>query len=79
MARISTDRLADFIARFAREPLLSDYLEAASLLSRLNQVMRRIKLEQLPQDVEAVLAQSRRIVRDRLPELLPDPRFCPDC
>ena len=75
MARESTSRLAPLIPLFQREQFLRDYLEPERLLYRLNQVMRRIKLNQLPADVAGVLVEAREIVRRRVPQLLPPEHF----
>ncbi len=70
MARRPTDRLAAMISAFCRERILSDYLEDGKLMVRLNQVMRRVKLPQLPQRFAELLPQARQMVDDRKSELL---------
>jgi len=70
MSPRSTDRLAGMVLRFCRERFLWDYLEDAKLLVRLNQVMRRAKLRQLPESFREVLPQARRRVDDRRVALL---------
>lgn len=75
MARDQTTRLAVFLPMFHREQFLRDYLDPVRLLYRLNQVMRRIKLNQLPDDVVDVLIDAREIVRGRVTQLLPVERF----
>ncbi len=77
MARDTTSRLAGFIPLFHREQFLRDYGDPARLLYRLNQVMRRIKLKQLPEDVVPVLSDAFAIVKERVPELLPQEHFTP--
>lgn len=71
MSKFSTDRLAEFIPLFIESRFLFDYLEPANLLFRLNQVMRRIKLKQLPDRTCTVLEAGRKIVEKRAGELLP--------
>ena len=75
MAKLATERLAPLIPRFIEERFLPDYLDDTRLLRRLNQVMSRVKLPPLPADVESVFKNERRIVRDRLSELLPPEHF----
>ena len=64
------ERLAIFIDLFRRERILWDYLEDGKLMVRLNQIMRRVKLESLPDDFTAVLADARRVVAERKNALL---------
>jgi hypothetical protein len=75
MARESTSRLSVFIPLFQREQFLRDYLDPERLLYRLNQVMRRIKLSQLPDAVAGVLVEAREIVRERASRLLPPEHY----
>jgi hypothetical protein len=49
---------------------LYDYLENEKLLGRLNRVMRRVKLQPLPEEFLAILPDVRRHVRERRSELL---------
>ena len=46
-----TDRLASTIRRFGEAKFLYDYLEGEPLLHRINQVMRRVGLTELPPSV----------------------------
>jgi hypothetical protein len=64
------EKLAEFIPRFSAERFLSDYLEDAKLWFRLNQVMRRVKLPELPRDFLGLLPEARSLVRKRRVELL---------
>ncbi len=66
-------RLAEMIGLFCRERFLYDYLDDAKLWARLNRVMRRVKLPELPPSMLAVLAGARQPVRQRLAELLDGP------
>lgn len=65
-----TDRLADLIPAFCRERFLSDYLDDAKLCVRLNQVMRRVGLPQLPIEFRHALPTARDWVAQSRDELL---------
>ncbi|HUG92230.1 MAG TPA: hypothetical protein VML55_15420 [Planctomycetaceae bacterium] len=75
MARRPTGRLSMFVEIFRRERFLADYLEPPRLLFRLNQVLRRIKLNPLPESFVVALMDAREIVSARLDGLLPAERF----
>lgn len=75
MARDETQRLAPLIPLFIQEDFLKDYLQSETLWKRLNQVMKRIKLNPLPTDTIDVLQTGRRIVAHRADELLREPDF----
>lgn len=75
MAKHETTRLAELIPLFCREQFLRDYVTAKGLLHRLNQVMRRVKLGRLPDEIEDVLESGRDIVESRAGKLLPAPIF----
>ncbi|MEO2035700.1 MAG: hypothetical protein ABGZ35_26775 [Planctomycetaceae bacterium] len=75
MSPQSTDQLTRFIGLFLQSEFLRDYGDPKRLLSRLNQVMQRIRLNQLPDSVEGVLVSSWDLVRDRMQELLPPESF----
>lgn len=70
MAARRTDRLATMLERFSQIRFLSDYPGDDRLLSRLNQIMRRIGLPPLPEQLLDALAESRRLVAVRKAELL---------
>ncbi len=70
MATRTSDRLAWFKQRFCEERFLYDYPEDAKLLSRLNHVMRRVGLPVLPESFAEQLPPARRLVRERMSELL---------
>lgn len=74
-ARGSTHRLAAFIELFLAERFLFDYLELPRLLHRLNQVLRRVKLQPLPGSAFAVLEFGLALVAERAPGLLPPVQF----
>jgi hypothetical protein len=65
-----TQRLAAMVSGFRRERVLWDYLEDDRLLLRLNQVMRRLGLAELPGRFAEVLPAARLRVENRKAELL---------
>jgi hypothetical protein len=60
------------IRLFCRERFLYDYLDDATLLLRLNRVMRRVRLRPLPATILACLPGARQCVRERVCELMTD-------
>src|SRR5436190_27943 len=73
ISRLATkpaDRLAALIPRFTAERFLYDYLDDGKLLTRLNHVMRRVNLPQLPLSLVELIPSMRRRVRERMTELL---------
>ena len=70
MAPRPTNRLAIFIGLFCREQILWNYLEDEKLMVRLNQVMRRVRLDPLPDDFAALLPGARTLVAQRKIALL---------
>ncbi|HTU27733.1 MAG TPA: hypothetical protein VMF30_20140 [Pirellulales bacterium] len=70
MGRGGGQRLAVFIPLFSRERFLWDYLDDAKLMIRLNQVMRRVELPQLPRHFADLLPNARQLVTERQAELL---------
>ncbi len=74
-ARESTDQLAAFIPLFIAEGFLRDYRDSTKLLRRLNQVMKRVKLESLPACTIEVLEAGRALVAAHLTDLLPPDQF----
>lgn len=75
MAKQPTDRLAWFVELFRQKQILRDYSDDQRLLTRLNQVLDRVKLSPLPPEATALLAISRDIVRQRIDDLLPFEHF----
>lgn len=71
MARYPTDRLATFIPLFERERFLADYVDSRRFLTRLNQVMRRVKLCPLPAEAESVIRAAWTIVEANAAALWP--------
>ncbi len=78
MAPRSTDRLAWFIERFSSERFLSDYADDERLLFRLNQVMQRARLPQLPPSFVDLLSEARVLVRDDHEQLFTPDTVAPD-
>ena len=64
------DRLTAFIELFRRERVLWDYLENDRMMVRLNQVLRRARLDDLPDDFAATLSIARKPAADRKLDLL---------
>ena len=60
---------------FSKEAFLRDYLDSQRMLVRLNQVMNRVKLQPLPAETISVLNTGRKIVEERLNDLLPPEHF----
>ncbi len=70
MATRPTDRLAALIREFSRLRILSDYAEDGKLWVRMNQVMCRVGLAELPERFVDVLPGARQMVAARRVELL---------
>ena len=73
MSRLATQpvpQLAALIPRFIDERFLYDYLDDAKLLTRLNHVMRRVNLPQIPPTLVDLFPLMYRRVRDRMTDLL---------
>jgi hypothetical protein len=60
---------------FCREQFLRDYADSTRLAYRLNQVLRRVKLDPLPAGIEGPLSAGRSIVRSYADGLLPASHF----
>lgn len=54
--------LARWVPLFSRERFLSDYADDGKLVVRLNQIMRRVKLPELPGQFAQVLPAARSVV-----------------
>ncbi len=74
LATRPADRIASLIPRFAAERFLYDYADDGRLLMRLNHIMRRVGLPQLPLSMLDLLPSLRVRVRDRMSELLTEPQ-----
>ncbi|QDV46617.1 hypothetical protein Enr13x_65260 [Stieleria neptunia] len=68
-----TDRLADAIRRYAEARFLYDYVDHTQLLMRLNQVMRRVGLAELPDSVLPWLQEASELVEFRRVRFLTPP------
>lgn len=73
IATKTTDRLTVLLPRFLAERFLYDYLDDGKLLTRLNAVMRRVGLPQLPGEVAHVFPDCRQTVRAGFQVLLNGP------
>lgn len=62
--------LARFIALFRELRFLYDYRDDAKLCCRLNQVLRRVGLPEMPAKIIQLLPPAREAVAARMPELL---------
>ncbi len=71
MATKQIDTLADLIPRFIQSGFLYDYTDDHRLLLRMNQVMKRVNMEFLPDSILAFFPEARDQVRERMHELLP--------
>ncbi|MBC7854858.1 MAG: hypothetical protein IAF94_15605 [Pirellulaceae bacterium] len=76
--RLSTrqsDKVAFLVTRFLQERFLYDYAEDGKLLVRLNHVMKRVGLPQLPDDLKMLFPAMRVAVRNRRHDLLPSDTY----
>jgi hypothetical protein len=67
--------VATWLPIFCREQFLRDYADNGRLAYRLNQVLRRVKLDPLPAGIEDPLSAGRSIVRTYADGLLPASHF----
>lgn len=75
LATRPADNLAHWIDLFIRERFLEDYLDDERLLTRLNQVMKRVSLPKLPPQTVQTLQFGRELVRNQVFQLLPQQHF----
>ncbi len=75
MATRPTNGLRVLLPRFQHEKFLYDYADDAKLLWRLNQVMRRVKLQPLPDSLAEFFPTARDAVAQRKAELLAEEDF----
>lgn len=73
MTGVDATPLASIIERFTAMRFLYDYVDDRALVYRLNQVMRRVRLPELPAEFAGVLPEARRLVTARRDELLDAP------
>ncbi|MEM6691012.1 MAG: hypothetical protein AAF664_16410 [Planctomycetota bacterium] len=69
-----TDKLVDVIQRFTEIEFLRDYLDVERLLFRLNQVMKRVKLDPLPTQLSEWLLKTDTRVGEHYERLLAGPQ-----
>jgi hypothetical protein len=67
------DGLARLVEGFCQVRFLYDYLEDGTLLERINQVLKRVGVEELPGTAVEVLARLRPCVAERADQLLSEP------
>ena len=65
-----TDRLGEIVEKYCEMKFLYDYLDNAGLLLRLNQVMKRVKLQPLPDSLMPWLQTTRQLVESQAQRLL---------
>ncbi len=70
MTGSSTDQLEPTIRRFTESRFLYDYLQDDKLLFRLNQVMKRVQLPELPDSLMPWFSTARQVVQARCDELI---------
>ncbi len=75
LATRTSDRVDVLFGRFSRERFLYDYLDDERLLMRLNHVMSRVGLPQLPGELAELFPAMRQRVRQRREDLLPPERM----
>ena len=73
LATRPVDRIETLIPRFLSDRFLYDYLDDSRLLTRLNHVMRRVGLPQLPAPLLQLIPSMHRSVRERMSDLLTSP------
>ncbi len=73
----ASTRLAPFLSRLRSSEFLRDYADDERLLFRLNQVMRRVGVPELPDRTLRALAEARAMIRARADALLPPPVAAP--
>lgn len=67
-----TEKLADEIERFQRARYLFDYDNDTGTIYRINRVLERLKLDELPAEMSDWLPTARNRVYNRASELLPN-------
>jgi hypothetical protein len=73
LATRPVDRIITLIPRFLSDRFLYDYLDDSKLLIRLNHIMRRVGLPQLPNTMLDIIPSQRRRVRGQMSDLLKPP------
>lgn len=72
-ASVSTDRIVDFIPRFIDEAYLYDYFDDSRVRYRMNRVLKRVGLVELPPEFEHWLVDARKSVYANALEMLNEP------
>jgi hypothetical protein len=67
--------LEPWLPRFCEAQFLRDYADPQRLAFRLNQVLRRVKLDPLPAGIEEPLVTARGVVAEYVEGLLPPSQF----
>jgi hypothetical protein len=70
MANVDASQLASIIDRFCEMRFLYDYADDDRLTFRLNQVMRRVRLSELPPQFSMILPAARTLVGEHATALL---------
>jgi len=70
MAGKPTDRLAPLIVFFGNDRVLSDYALDDTLFYRVSRVMRRVGLEEVPEELVDIFPEARHLVEDNANALL---------
>lgn len=68
-----TKKLVDVLERYVDAQFLFDYLEPEKLLLRLNQVMKRVKLTALPEELVDWIPDAEKLVESRRQRMLTPP------
>jgi hypothetical protein len=68
-----TEGLVDVLSRYVESQFLYDYLDHQRLLFRLNQVMKRVTLAPLPDELIDWLPSAEKLVESRRQRLLTPP------
>ena len=73
IAVVPTDKLAEFVPLFVREAYLYDYVDDQRVRYRLNRVLKRVKLAELPESFLDWLPSARNRVYQLAPAMLTPP------
>lgn len=73
MAAIPTDKLESFVPLFVKEAYLYDYVDDQLVRYRLNRVLKRVKLAELPESFLDWLPDARKRVYELAPAMLTPP------
>jgi hypothetical protein len=77
LAKNPTEKLAPLFPKYLAERFLYDYLEDQPLLNRLNGIVRRVNLPELPSSMCSLIQAVRPQVRERQGELLRNTQSSP--